>query len=662
MRTRASLGLWLVLALGACGGGGKASPPLPDADGDGISDDAEGASAAVDSDRDGAPDYLDPDSDGDTLPDAVEAGDLDVTSAPVDSDGDGVADFRDLDSDGNGRDDELEGAEDLDGDGQRDFADADEDGDRISDRDELGAAPMVAVDTDLDGTGDFRDLDSDGDGIADLIETSADYDLDLLANFRDLDSDADCRPDQVERGELPARDSDADRRYDFVDRDSDNDGVPDSAEDASCNGRRDGAETDATRADTDGDGATDLVERAAGTNPNDAADHPRARGDFVFVLPYQAPQQPVADNLDFRPALSSVDVYVVMDRSTSMSEETTSIKDSLGAVIRGLQCPPLGTGSAATCIPNLHAGLAGLGYRTDQPFVHYLPIQPSPDFAGTDLPNVTGQPPLEPMVFALWTAITNLGSAVANGTYGCALDPVAPNAACPPGRYGQACFRPGSLPVIVLATDEPPLQNVDGITCPGWDPVTRDALRSRKAKVVGVVGSGSASTLAEVRLDLRAMAADTGAVDASAGNAPLVFDGAGAGAANAIGEGIRALARGVPLDMGAVVADDPGDALDARAAFVDHLETLQLGNALCASGLTDVDSDGDTFRDRFVAVRAGVPLCWKLVTKRNTTVPALEQPQLFRARVDVVGDGVTTVDSREVFFLVPPRTFDEPIE
>ncbi len=659
---RRALALWLVLVVGACGTEGSGSPP--DSDGDGIADADEGAAARppVDSDGDGVADYLDGDSDGDELADALEAGDADLGTAPVDSDGDGAPDFRDLDSDGNGRRDLLEGGGDSDGDGLHDAADADDDGDFLLDGDELGPIPELALDTDLDGTPDFRDLDSDGDGVDDTVETARDHDGDGTPSFRDLDSDGDCRPDAVERGAPPAADTDGDGRYDFVDRDSDDDGVADRDEDANCNGQRDGAEPDPRRADSDGDGVTDLVERAAGTDPNDAADNPRARGDFVFVLPYQAPQLPASDTLDFRPALSSVDVYVVVDRSASMADETTSIKNSLGVVLRGLQCPPLGTGDAATCIPDLQAGLAGLGYLFDQPFTHYLPIQPSPPFSSTDLPNVNGQPPDEPMLFALWTAITNLGSAAAASSYGCNFSSVSPNLVCPSGRFGQGCFRPGALPVIVLATDELPLTVSPARACPGWDAVTRGAMTARKAKLVGVIGSGSASTRAEVRVDLETMTRDTGAVDSAAGNAPLVFDGADANAATAIGNGLRTLARGVPLDMGVAAIDDRGDALDAVTAFVDHLETAQLGTARCATGLTDRDSNGDGYRDQFVGARAGMALCWKLVTRRNTVVPELDRPQLFRARVDVVGDGVTTVDSRDVFFLVPPRRLDDPIE
>lgn len=667
MRTR-RMGIALaVMGVMACGpSGGKETPdagpqPIADSDGDGISDEHEGAGARVDTDKDGTPDFRDLDSDGDSIGDGVEAGDGDVSSPPLDTDQDGTPDFRDLDSDGNERDDLLEGGDDLDGDGVGNFADRDNDGDGLDDLEEIGPNPSVAVDTDNDGTPDLHDLDSDGDSVEDVYETSADFDKDGVANFRDLDSDGDCRPDRVERGgEQAPRDSDRDRRFDFLDRDSDNDGVSDRSEDANCDGAHAAPESNAVVGDSDGDGVSDLVERTAGTDPNSAADNPRVRGDFVFVMPYQQPQLPVSDQLDFKPALSNVDLYVLVDRSESMATETQSIKNSLGNVIRDLQCAPVGNGLPGDCIPNLHAGLGGIGYETQQPFVHYLPIQQSPNFAGTSIPNVNDDETREPLVFGAWTALTNTSSATANASYGCRLDPVTANPSCPPGTYGQACFRPGSLPVVVLATDEPALQSgADTVTCPGWSNVALPAFAARKAKLVGVVGS---SPIGMTRSNLITMANDTGSIDSSAGNAPLVFDGFDANAAQAIGNGIRALVRGVPLDMAATALDDPGDAVNAVSAFVDYLETLQLGDALCASGLTDDDSNGDGRKDRFRGIRAGVPLCWKLSTKQNTTVPELDGPQLYRARVDVKGDDVTVVDSRDVFFLVPPKAIDDPIE
>jgi hypothetical protein len=111
-----------------------------------------------------------------------------------------------------------------------------------------------------------------------------------------------------------------------------------------------------------------------------------------------------------------------------------------------------------------------------------------------------------------------------------------------------------------------------------------------------------------------------------------------------------------------VNADLPGDGVDAVAAFVHHIETQQLGTSQCAGGLTDIDTNADTFADKYLSVRTGTPVCWKVVTKRNTTVPATDAPQLFRSTIIVYGDGITELDRRNVFYLVPPRPIDGPIQ
>ncbi|MCK6519727.1 hypothetical protein L6R46_32290, partial [Myxococcota bacterium] len=67
-----------------------------DTDGDLIIDAHEGL---IDNDGDGAPNYEDPDSDGDDIPDQIEAGDEDVATPPRDTDNDNVPDFLDTDSD-----------------------------------------------------------------------------------------------------------------------------------------------------------------------------------------------------------------------------------------------------------------------------------------------------------------------------------------------------------------------------------------------------------------------------------------------------------------------------------------------------------------------------------------------------------------------------------
>jgi hypothetical protein len=243
--------------------------------------------------------------------------------------------------------------------------------------------------------------------------------------------------------------------------------------------------------------------------------------------------------------------------------------------------------------------------------------------------------------------------------------PAAPTCAGSPAAnagfatFGYPCFRQGALPVVLLATDEPPLSAGDTFKTPDWNTVVKQQFLATKARLVGILGSNLGPN---TRADLEQMATDTGAIDAANGNAPLVFDGAGTNAHLAIQAGILALANGLPLDISAVTSDVAGDAVNAVTAFVDHIQTLQLGTAQCANGLNDIDTNADTFDDKYIQVRTGTPVCWKVVSKPNTTVPATDQPQLYKATITVWGDGVTQLDERDVFFLVPPVPLDGPLQ
>lgn len=659
--------LFVIAFVMSCGptntGGDEVTGSADDADGDLISDADEGRAEARDTDGDGIPDFEDTDSDNDGIPDYREAGDSDLATRPVDSDYDGIPDFRDVDSDNNGRPDGVDGLDDLDGDYVSNFQDLDDDGDLIDDVFEIGPDPASPRDSDGDGTPDFHDTDSDADTIEDRIETSLDYDQDGIPNYLDLDSDDDCIPDMIEAAGTPPVDTDGDNLFDFIDRDSDDDGLADAVEDANCNGVFDAGETGAKHADSDNDGVSDLIEITAGTDPNNAADNPQANGDFVFVVPYNKPQTPLEDDLDFSTKLQAVDMYVLIDRSGSMSQEITSVKNNLATVVKNLTCPPLGTGNPATCIPDLWAGAGTIGYQGAgaAAFQNHVDIKPNPSFASipTSEPSTTNY--LEPLSFAAWAAVTGQGGSA----YSMSSVPSRTNCTGSPAQqagyqtFGYPCFRQGALPVVLLATDEPAISTGDTYKQPSWASVAKPAFLAAKAKLVGILGSGVAGT--SVDTDLRTMATDTGAVDAANNNAPLVFDGSGTNAAAAIENGLRTLATGLPLDISAQPVDDPSDAVDAVGAFVDHLETLQLGTPACAAGLSDVDSNGDGHADKYVQVRTGTPVCWKVVSKQNTTVPATDVPQLFRATVKVYGDNVTQLDERNVYFLVPPAPLDGPL-
>ena len=129
----------LVCIEGKCG-----KTDTTDDDGDTISNYDEGKADKVDTDGDGTPDYLDLDSDNDTIPDAVEAGDKDVITPPVDSDGDRLQDYRDLDSDNDGLPDKWEATfvvpgHSLPGKIHTDTTNADTDGDTYTDAEEEAA-------------------------------------------------------------------------------------------------------------------------------------------------------------------------------------------------------------------------------------------------------------------------------------------------------------------------------------------------------------------------------------------------------------------------------------------------------------------------------------------------------------------------------------------
>jgi hypothetical protein len=378
-------------------------------------------------------------------------------------------------------------------------------------------------------------------------------------------------------------------------------------------------------------------------------------GSLVFVMPPDAPPEPPSVDLEFATRLQSLDMYAILDRSGSMSSEITTVKNNLATVVNNLTCPPLGTGDPATCIPDLWAGAGTVAYNGSdaQAFQSWVDLQPSPNFAGlpTTEPSTTNT--MEALNFSVYATITGSGGAA----FGMPSVPARATCSASPAAvagyatFGYPCFRQGPLPVVLLVTDEPPISPGDTYKSPDWNTIVRPQMLARRAKLVGILGSGSSLA---TQTDLRTMATDTGAVDTANGNAPVVFFGADANAANAIRDGILTLANGVPIDLSALPQDDPSDSVDAIAAFVERIETLQLGTASCANGLTEEDGNGDTFPDRYLGVRAGTPVCWRLVTKMNTTVASTAAWQFFHATVPVVADGVTTLETRDVYFLVPP--------
>ncbi len=608
-----------------------------DSDGDGISDEAEGARERVDTDGDGTPDYLDDDSDGDGIPDAEEAGD----PAPRDSDGDGTPDFRDLDSDDNGIPDSEETRGDVDGDGVPDFADRDDDGDGAFDTIELVGGVM---DTDGDGAPDHQDPDADGDSIRDGHEAGPDTDMDGALDFRDLDSDGDGVSDAEEAGDTdlatPPVDTDGDMIPDFRDPDSDGDGLSDRDELA--------AGTSRTRADSDGDGVSDLVEISYGSDPLAMGDSPRTRGDFVFVVPYSPPgmppitPEPPRDTLSFSTSLRRVDVYVAIDSSGSMGGEIAN----LTAGFRTTIVPEI-----LTRIPEAQFGVGRFEDCATASCVNGLNnLQDiTGDAAAVEaaLASITslcgGREPYRQMLRLLATGdTTGYATRISPRTRRC-TDAT---------TVGWPCFRSDAVKVIIQVGDEAMSQDNCAPATSHADAVA--ALNAESIRYIGINSGAAALTT-----DMQAVGRDTGSVSATT-SMPFVYtiSSDGTGLSSLIVDAVEELAGNIPIRVDAIPRDDASDAVDAVASFVERIETNTSGaevlGRICTATLETADGDGDGFPDHFPRVLPGTSVCFDIVARPNQTVPATTAPQLFRATIEVVGDRFTPLDERAIYFLVPP--------
>lgn len=287
-----------------------------------------------------------------------------------------------------------------------------------------------------------------------------------------------------------------------------------------------------------GGGNVDICTRTAG----DTVLCEFSPADSVIFAPRGAPPSPATVNLKSASAIGAVDLYAILDRSGSMMSEITTIKNNMASVVSALTCPPDGTGDAEDCIPDLWAGAGTVGYQGSgvAAFQNFVDLQPNPNLAALPTTEPSGTNFTEPLTFAAYATVTGSGGMSYNMSSVPARTTCSGSPAANAGHqtFGYPCFRVGALPVVVLATDEPPLSPGDTYKIPDWSTAVKPQFIARRARLVGLLGS---TPVAGTQTDLQQMATQTGAVDATNGNAPLVFDGADTSAATALGNAIRTL-------------------------------------------------------------------------------------------------------------------------
>lgn len=668
---------------------------LVDTDGDTIVDLHEG-NCALDSDMDGMPDCRDLDSDDDRIPDSAEAGDADLTTFPIDTDGDGIYDFRDLDSDGDAIPDSIEGTANPDGDSSGNWIDRDSDGDTLGDHYEW------TDDADEDGVPNYLDLDSDGDGIADWSEAYDDTDEDGTPDRFDSDSDNDGHSDEDEAGDsdiyTEPDDTDDDGEADFQDIDSDDDGLFDEFE-LGCPGW-----SDRQLADSDGDGDSDLAEFAVGSDACSASSNVLDEVEFFFFLPADGSQESAP--LQFSTDLRQVDIQFNMDTTGSMSGEIAELRTKIQTVIiPGVEAALEAGGAVADVAFGVSEfrdfNTGGFGSSGDLAYRLFQRITTNGNDAkdGTDdLVHGGGADGPESGWEALYQIgtgdgfgswIPDFASQVANSNYcGCPAEPGVAD-----GTIGGAGFREGSLPIVVHFTDNyaHPTQYEEDhnsyVSGAHTYDDARDALRDIGARVIGVTSHSGA------RLELRDMAQATyaevplcafddittctgqcctgsgGSGESSDGGmCPLVFtiSGTGSGLTQSVVAGIAALAMGGTLEVTTEVLRDEDELSASGIDTSCFIEAVIPNNYDAPTGsCTSIPSIADLYApsgvdDSFTNVTPGTTVYFDVFASNDGCAEPDVVPQAFMATINVIGDGVTILDTMEVTVIVPPEDVTGP--
>jgi hypothetical protein len=265
------------------------------------------------------------------------------------------------------------------------------------------------------------------------------------------------------------------------------------------------------------------------------------------------------------------------------------------------------------------------------------------------------------------------------------------------GTTGGMDFRAGAVPVIVIITDanwHNGVGNNYSFTAP-----TATSLGAEMKKVGAKFVAVNTSTTADPDANALSDATSSNVPAAAFGSCTsgtgcctglngagrtatgpggscrlnFVASSSGTGVGTSIVTAIKAIASGSVYDLLPEISNDPtnADGVNAVTAFMDRLEAAKPGDAgvpaECA-GTPRKSSPTMTYNDMVGGVTAGKQVaCFRVIPKKNATVPPKEIAQFFKAKIRMrgVAPGTTPVtsttptvdlgDERTVLFYVPPK-------
>ena len=421
--------------------------------------------------------------------------------------------------------------------------------------------------------------------------------------------------------------------------------------------------------------------------------------DFFFVLPYMDKLRKY-DNLDFKTDVRTLDVFFVMDTTSSMTEEIQNLQTGLkAAVIPGIQAQIPGTQFGVGALMDFPVKPYGVDGK-DQPFMLFQTITSDTaamqaavnKYSSGGRPIGHGEDWPEATIEALYQIATGQGL---NG-------PASTKVPANSSGVGGVGFRKGSMPVAVVITDamsHAPGEkgycskaNADYSGAVAKVAHTRahakGALDKICAKVVGIAPIFNTYPECSGLKDLEDFARTSGAqvppatwdvpqrppncakgkcctdfggagrVPDPGGLCPLVFKvkDNGTGLSGSIVSGIKMLTRYAPFDVATQLVgqqtDIDGKALPSGKSSADFIQALQpvsYKKPSLPSNLPNpiMDSKG------FSRVTPGTTVTFK-VEAYNDFLNTSNEARIFRAVIKVRAGGCTDLDQREVLILIPP--------